>query len=435
MTVLATTLILVLAGSIAPAQVQPGSRWLILGTPAAAQSIPGVTGALALQPQAVLPWNTGRSPAGVLEELALDEPQLRLPIRYQMFELVAGQGVLGPRCSYPEEGGQIQGAERDGGAGSPLAGNDVHLPQAPTVELTLRRDIAVDTLMRHLTFTDHSGDRRRLKMTLTRVPGTLRFRATAFPDGLLALTGLTVTDARSHWDRMSLENILGTTALDIGQVRIVMNYGNDLPDGCVRNITVVDQRLDAVLGASPASVSLDVIALQSRWTWAGTTADMPWCVQLASEDFGKSGSDGQDGFGRNPKYGGAVDNLCSEFVSWYYHQAGYTVGGQGFRDIVTTEQLDDLFQAAGQLYAYHSGHQRFEHVGTGAVYQPRAGDFLERRADGAAEHSMMVLSWDDAHKVATVINGPWPVTLRTGAVQDLEINGGKDFRVGRLRVP
>jgi len=45
---------------------------------------------------------------------------------------------------------------------------------------------------------------------------------------------------------------------------------------------------------------------------------------------------------------------------------------------------------------------------------------------------MMMLRWDDAAKEATVINGPWPVTLRKVRVEHSELNQGKDYWVGRL---
>ena len=60
-------------------------------------------------------------------------------------------------------------------------------------------------------------------------------------------------------------------------------------------------------------------------------------------------------YGENPKYGGGLDNLCSEFVSWYYYQAGIKVNGKSLRDIAGAQRLHDLFKAEGNLYRYNSG--------------------------------------------------------------------------------
>ena len=152
----------------------------------------------------------------------------------------------------------------------------------------------------------------------------------------------------------------------------------------------------------------------------------PAVVRMVLDDLGKSGSDGagQDPFGANPKYGARIDNLCSEFVSWYYYEAGVSVNGVSVRDIFATQQLHDLFEAGGNLYRYNSGTnlQAFVHPETSAKYTPKPGDYLERRGPDGAEHSMIIYRWlpgdpaaaktNDRYNRAVVLNGPWPVTLR-----------------------
>ena len=94
--------------------------------------------------------------------------------------------------------------------------------------------------------------------------------------------------------------------------------------------------------------------------------------------------------------------------------------------------MHNAFALAGKLYCYDAGDGRFEHISTGAVYQPKTGDFLERREKGGdAEHAMMMLEWNQASGVAHVINGPWPVTIREVDVDGLE-QTTKDFCVGRI---
>lgn len=419
--------------ALAPALVAQSTEALatpqfaVIGRSAAAPLVlEGIRGALAVHPEFVMPWSSRRSVSGVLEDLLLD---LRLPsaptFHYQM--LVCGPA--GPELSQPyrypalDRGAEIGGDEPETGP------NAIKYPQTPRIELTLRADPGLNSVTRHLVFENHAGDTRSLRITFRRTDGN-RFVADAFPDGLDALTGLADTGNRSYWDRMRLENRTGGTALDIGHVFIVISYGG-LGSDYRSAIPVVSYHLNRTLGPAPASVSLDVAAVTSRRNWAGISDNSRWCMQLAAEDLGKSGSDGADNFGRNPKYRGADENLCSEFVSWYNHQAGYVIGGQNFRDVTLTQQIDDAFRAAGRLYGYHLGRQRFENMDTGAVYTPQAGDFLERRGADGAEHSMLVLRWDNVNKVMTVINGPWPVTLRDVKVQELE-ESGKDFRVGRL---
>jgi hypothetical protein len=187
---------------------------------------------------------------------------------------------------------------------------------------------------------------------------------------------------------------------------------------------------------------------RSLHNWTGLTSDDPPFVRRAIEDVGKSGSDGSDNYDNNPKYGGAVNNLCSEFVSWYYYENNEKVNGKSLRDIVGAQQLHDLFKAEGKLYRYNSGTnlQAFVHAETGEQYTPKSGDYLERRGPDGAEHSMIMYRWlpkdpsatkaDDQLHQALVINGPWPVTLRLVKIHKDEKASGegypKDFWLGRI---
>lgn len=307
-------------------------------------------------------------------------------------------------------------------------------PGEPRVELRTKVQPAHDDFTRYLTFRHHDGREKRLAVAFRR-DGDRRYVVDGFPEGIDVLRSLVDTGNRAFWDTMFLENRGGSTELAITHLLVEVPYDN--PSGSSprhldhSRVPVVDRSTSVVLAAGSARVALDGLARESRYAWAGVTGSDPALVKTVARDLGKSGSDGGgDRFGDNPKYGGRIDLLCSEFVSWYYHHCDVRIGGFSFRDVTGTQQLHDAFRGVGALFRYHSGHQRFEHPDTGAIYRPKAGDFLERRGPDGAEHSMIVHSWDDAAKEAIVFNGPWPVTLRRVDVQHDETNGGKDFWVG-----
>lgn len=311
-------------------------------------------------------------------------------------------------------------------------------PVASRATMSLRSEPAHTVFTRHIRFRDHEGADRFLALEFRR-DHDLRFSAT-LPDGLTVLEDLVDTGERSHWDQLALVNRGGTTALEIARFELEIDYDVDdfLRSPTTTRITIplVDRRIDAVLGAGEAVLPLSDFARATRRAFAGVDSSSPGCVLLAIDDLGKSGSDG--GSGPNPKYGGRIDLLCSEFVSWYYHQSGVSILGfaEEFKDITGTQQLHDLFRSARRLYRYDSGSsaRRFEDPDTGAVYTPRAGDFLEWRKNGSAMHSMMLLSYDEATKVARVVNGPWPVRLMDVDLQWWEelSSNEHDFWVGAI---
>jgi hypothetical protein len=385
----------------------------------------------AVEPAFVTTFVDHRSVAGRLEDWTLEHQGGRgKPVLYQVLQADAAGLTLSSLRQYPEAEGSSDAAPEQF---APTVGS-IRYPEPARIELTLTRDPGVSTFTLYLEFTNYLGRIRLVAVTFTRGAGAT-FTGSLSASALANLQSLADTGSRSHWDRMTLYNFWGSGATyHLGRLRIDLSY-DDLPSGCTPTITIVNSALNSALGPN-GRLALDVAAVTSRRSWAGVVAGDPWVVQIASEDFGKSGSDGVDGFGQNPKYNGENELLCSEFVSWYYFQGGTNLGNgtsnADFRDIESTQALNDVFRTAGRLYAYHNGQQRWLHMDTGAEYAPRAGDFLERRGEDGAEHSMIVLRWHAATKTATVINGPWPVTLRTVPVHELEVNGGKDFRVGRI---
>lgn len=320
-------------------------------------------------------------------------------------------------------------------------------PLEPQITLELSTQPAHNTFTRHLAFENHTGRRIHLPVQF-RKTGPLRWEVDSFPDGIGPLESLTETGNRSYWDRIFLECRGGTTTLPLERLTLVMRYA-DAPGRSPEHlnhaeIPIVDWPVRMQLLSGFDEIHLDEFARRSRYAWAGLAASDPPVVRMVAQDLGKSGSDGAgDAYGVNPKYRGAISMLCSEFVSWYYHQAGIKVNGKSLQKITGTQELHDLFAAEGTLYRYDSatGVQAFVHAQTNAHYTPQPGDFLERREANEAKHSMMLFRWLPGYPNATghhrynraiVLNGPWPVTLRLVLVQEDEMGGDLDFWLGKL---
>lgn len=322
-------------------------------------------------------------------------------------------------------------------------------PLEPRIILDLAAQPAHTSFNRYLTFQDHAGLRKRLNIAF-RKTGPLRWEVDAFPDGIDALKSLVDMGNRSYWDHMFLENQGGQTTLSIARLQIIMRYQDPAglsPDYLNHaEIPIVDWPIGMSLLSGDDEICLDEFARRSRYAWSGVEESDSALIRRVAEDLGKSGSDGagQDPYGSNPKYGAGIDNLCSEFVTWYYHAQNVTVNGKSLRDIVGAQQLHDLFKAEGTLYRYNSGTelQSFVHATTNARYTPRPGDYLERRGPEGAEHSMIIYRWlpgapgaanlHDRYPRAIVFNGPWPVTLRLVRIHEDELNADKDFWLGKI---
>jgi hypothetical protein len=326
-------------------------------------------------------------------------------------------------------------------------------PLEPKIAIDMSEQPAHSSFSRYLTFQNHNGQRKRLKIAF-RKTGALRWESDSFPDGIDALKSLVNTGNRSYWDRIFLENRGGSTTLPIERLQIIMCYQNPAglsPDHLNHaEIPVVDWPIGMKLLSGHDEICLDEFARRSKFSWSGIEESDPAVIRMVADDLGKSGSDGrgQDQYGDNPKYGSGIDNLCSEFVSWYYHEQDIKVNGKSLRDIVGAQQLHDLFKAEGNLYRYNSGTrlQAFVHAETNERYIPQPGDYLERRGPDGAEHSMIMYRWlpgnssaansHEQYNRAIVFNGPWPVTLRLVRIHEDEKRVGegypKDFWLGKI---
>lgn len=424
-----------LAAPQLPAQLQePLALDLhVLGAPGPTPiALPGVLGSLEVTPVLV----ASRAQIAAAQSLGALPPWLHL----QQAMLRDQQFALGPaRTARSLLDGDIELRMLLGIPGGEDTGEAVR-PAACRVWLTLNATPIHANFTRWLRFRDDGDDDAFLELAFTNTSG-MRWDA-ALPAGIGVLEDFVVTGARSHWDRVALVNRGGTTELDIHHLQIELDYETtDFLRGSspvTITIPLVNRTLDRVLPGGTAEMPLNTYARNTRRAFAGVDGSYPQCVLDAIDDLGKSGSDG--GSGENPKYGGAYELLCSEFVSWYYHHAGVAVdplSPNEFRDITGTQQMHDLFRDAHRLYRYHSGasHQRFEDPDTGTPYTPGPGDFLEWRKNGAAMHAMMLLCYDPTEKIATVINGPWPVRLMQVDLQWWEATCASaefDFWVGAI---
>lgn len=322
-------------------------------------------------------------------------------------------------------------------------------PLEPRIIIDMSERPEHSSFNRFLTFEDHTGRRKRLEIAFKKT-GALRWESDSFPDGIDALKSLVDMGNRSYWDRMVLENRGGKTTLPIDRLQIIMRYQNPpgfSPDHLNHaEIPIVDWNIGMNLLAGHDEICLDEFARRSRYAWSQLVQTDPIVIRMVAGDLGKSGSDdeGQDQYVRNPKYGGRIDLLCSEFVSWYYYEANIKVNNRSLRDITGAQQLHDLFKAEGTLYRYNSGDhlQSFVHAESNEPYVPQPGDYLERRGPDGAEHSMLMYRWlpgnpgatnsHDRYNRAIVFNGPWPVTLRLVRVHEEEKNDGKDYWLGKI---
>jgi hypothetical protein len=234
---------------------------------------------------------------------------------------------------------------------------------------------------------------------------------------------------------MSLENRGGRTPLAIEYLKVQINYDikDSLEDDRWERLPIVDSTISSTLVAERGVIDLEAWARASRCKMAGLDFSAHPAVVLAAHDIGKSGSDSSDQYSGNPKYAKPDQALCSEFVSWYYHEAGVVINQPGeFRTIDFTGDMHGIFGNSKRLYRYNNATGKFQHSDSNAEYLPRSGDFLERRKDGVSKHSMLLVSWDPTARTALVLNGPWPVTLRRIQLSTIEQTKNVDFWLGRV---
>lgn len=324
----------------------------------------------------------------------------------------------------------------------PAAVSAATVPVKAIFRLTLDTPPGQDGFVSYLEFLNYQQDAVLVKLEFKHKKNRV-YEAVLnakVPDELNKLVKMCEEDNRGYWDEMWFSNREENARLAIKHIffKVIYNSGTK---GCLNDITILDWDVDRVFEQSYSKIPLNSYARFSRLKWVKAAVkkitgkdydyDANTCPALleAIRDIGKCGTEGSSWVDMNPKYGAGADNLCSEFVSWYYHNAGTPFGRSIFKDLVGSIPFINLFSSAGRAYEYNNLTRRFEHFQTGAPYEPQPGDYLRRINSG---HSMMLAGWNSETKTAAVINGPWPVTIRKVEVQKEEDTSEKEYQIGRV---
>ena len=328
------------------------------------------------------------------------------------------------------------------------AGYEVTEEMLPT---DLRMHLELDSVpihnnfTRRLVFHHEDGSRKVVPVRFSR-SSHLVYEGAVTHTGLARLKSIVEPDNRSFWDAMTFENAGGSTALVIRRLEIEIEYANTC---CGREEwaligLVENQYLDA--GTSVLTVDSEAGRRGHAIDHLGLTTDeflaLPVALREFLHDVGKSGSSASPDGERDEKYTDGDDqSLCSETVSWYYHQFGVRIDGEDFRDIHVHSQIHDAFHDADRLYCYHASRDQWikrdadYHWVYGDTYVPRPGDYLDRKSTGTSSgddgHAMVIVDWDESRLVAETIDGPYNINFRPVDV-DAHEDAGTDYCVGRI---
>jgi len=325
---------------------------------------------------------------------------------------------------------------------TPICISAAILPVKAVVRITLSQPPSQDNFEGYMVFLDYESNGILVKFTFHK-KRKLVYEAVvdaSVPEELAKLERMCEENNRDYWDHMRFENRRGIAPLFIKHFLFELTY-NSKTLGCINDITVIDWDIDRAMTSRYSKIDLNAYARFSRLDWVKDAVkeitgkeyeyDANSCPAFlaAVRDIGKCGTNGFSFYDLNAKYGGGAEALCSEFVSWYYHDEGVPFGKSIFRDIRSHEVLIDLFAYEERMYEYNNKTQRFEHSVSGEVYIPQPGDYLRRENQG---HSMILAGWNEETKIAAVINGPWPVTIRKVEVQKDEDSSDKEYQIGRV---
>ena len=324
------------------------------------------------------------------------------------------------------------------------------------IRLVLNAPPLHNNFTRYLTFVNRAGLEKAVAVAFVKT-SNLHYTGTVTTSGLATLQTLADQNNRSYWDVMSFENKGGTTALDINQIFVEVEYAQTC---CGREQVaqigyMVSQYLDAGYDSFPIAAHVGRTNYAQDYLGLTYTELMALPAPLRSfiYDIGKSGSsDASDSASAtNPKYGLSGSSLCSETVSWYYYEHSVRLTDQlspwiqyDFRAITSHAVMHDQFLAADRLYCYHAGQRQWVKQDLaynwvlGDTYTPRPGDYLDRpdsdgnAANGDDGHAMMLVAWDAAAGLATTLDGPWNINFRPVDVEAEESSGFRDYCVGRI---
>lgn len=317
--------------------------------------------------------------------------------------------------------------------------SSIRLPQSIT--LTIETNTPASTNMtRVLIFENYEGRRIQLPIKLMRT-NSHGLEVTDFPATLHNLQLLGSLNHRSFWDKIYLRNDGFDTKINIKRMTLIVHY-HKVVGGAEKDIPLLSNTtINRVLGSAGSELYLTPFIERQTVRYAGLTSRNHTVAVLAAKDIGKSGTSAEtyDQYGKNPKYRGWISYECSEFASWYLHETDCwnslaNTSRNVFRDITNTTQLHGVFKNKKRTYYYHNGKNKFLNEDNKKVYTPKAGDIFMRRGKGKFEHSMIFLRWNAKDKTALVIDGPYPVTLRTVDVHAMETRADdpKDFIVCKV---
>ncbi|MBN1507051.1 MAG: hypothetical protein JW955_09405 [Sedimentisphaerales bacterium] len=315
-------------------------------------------------------------------------------------------------------------------------------PLRAVMRIELAEQPIHNNFTRCLVFQNYNENAVSVPFAFTR-KAYLVYEATYIPQAFDALSDMCREGFRGYWDDMRLENRGGDTPLSIAHVFLQISYSGNSSEGR-RDVTILDWDVGEVLDSGSSVIYLNAYARSSRLKWVEQVvredlgievtygADTCPAFLAAVRDMGKCGTDGSDEYWANPKYGSGSANLCSEFISWYYHNEGTPIGKLKFRDITGHGWLLKLFEDRNRQYEFNVNTRQFEHSVTGEVYHPQPGDCLRRDDIPGDGHAMMIAGWNEETDTASVVNGPWPVTIRKVDVRAGELAGNKQYQLGRM---
>ncbi|MBT3983231.1 MAG: hypothetical protein HOE90_17895 [Bacteriovoracaceae bacterium] len=334
--------------------------------------------------------------------------------------------------------------------------DDSKKPSNLTITLILNSQPSHNNFTRYVKFKNIAGRTKSVAVSFTK-SSYLNYEGVVTASGLTTLESMAENNNRSYWDKMYFQNKGGSTALDINQFFIYVEYDQT----CCGREQVAQIGYMSSQYLDSGSDSFYIAAYTGRRLYAqdylginySEFRSFPSVARYMIYDIGKSGSsDASDSLSSsNPKYASSGSSLCSETISWYYYEYGVSISNQylpwltyNFKNIESHADMHDQFKYAGRLYCYHAGYKEWikKDISYNWVlsdsYHPQAGDFLDRRdsdgdsSNGDDGHAMMLMDWDENTGIAQTLDGPWNINFRPVNVESSEVSGSRDYCVGRI---
>lgn len=349
-------------------------------------------------------------------------------------------------------------------AGDPYTTSTSHFATNLTITMELYYP-KNSSFYRAIEFRNMHGAKRRMYMLFNRTSGNV-FVGTPYNGDLRLLEDIAEPNMRSHWDNMYFVNPGYSGTLRIKWMVVWIEYNNHVNSswGNWDPDILIAYETNKTLYSGQSSFKFS--PFNGRYYYVRDyfgyntirIHDLPSCVQWIIYDLGKSGSsDASDSqYSDNPKYGLTGEELCSELISWYYHETGIKVvdfwhnpgAVYDFKDVDFCGDMMAYFHRSNKRYDYDPGTGRWykiksnDEMDFSASAYPQPGDLLNRMRQKwnprsgtwtqVHEHAMMILRWNDKSKEAWVIDGPFPLAIRRVPVGQLAAAGTKEFSLGKI---